>query len=76
MHPRGRRSSVVGQGGGAHGQRPRTPLSTPSDPHADLDLLLAESDRDERFLSPAPRPDAPHGEASIDDQILAGLVSP
>jgi hypothetical protein len=54
---------------------PRTPL-IPSDPYADLDLLLAESDREDRFLSPARRPDAPEGQEAIDEQILAGLVSP
>jgi hypothetical protein len=54
----------------------RTPVSIPGDPYADLDLLLAETDREDRFLSPAPRPDAPEGEDAIDEQILAGLVSP
>jgi hypothetical protein len=53
----------------------RTPL-IPSDPYADLDLLLAESDREDRFLSPARRPDAPEGLEALDEQILAGLVSP
>jgi hypothetical protein len=55
---------------------PRTPLTIPSDPYADLDLLLAETDREDRFLSPAPRPGAPEGREAIDEQILAGLVSP
>ncbi len=55
---------------------PPTPLVTPDDRYADLDLLLAESDREDRFLSPAPRAGAPEGEDAIDQQILAGLVSP
>jgi hypothetical protein len=41
---------------------------------ADLDLLLAESDRDAPILS-MPREDAEPRE-SLDSQILAGLVSP
>lgn len=55
---------------------PRTPLVTPDDRYADLDLLLAERDREDRFLTPAPRDGAPEGEDAIDEQILAGLVSP
>lgn len=58
------------------GSDPRTPLETPDDPYADLDLLLAESDREDRFLSLARRPDAPQGEDAIDAQILGGLVNP
>jgi hypothetical protein len=43
---------------------------------ADLELLLAETDREDPFLS-APRTDV-EGEPreSLDSQILAGLVSP
>ena len=55
---------------------PHTALVTPGDPYADLDLMLAETDREDIFLSPAPRPDAPAGTEAIDEQILAGLVSP
>jgi hypothetical protein len=43
---------------------------------ADLDLLLAEADRDDPILS-RPREDmAEEPRESIDSQILAGLVSP
>jgi hypothetical protein len=55
---------------------PRTPLVVPGDPCSDLDLLLAERDREDRFLSAAPRAGAPEGEDAIDELILAGLVSP
>jgi hypothetical protein len=43
---------------------------------ADLELLLAEADRDDPILS---RPRAEHAEEpreALDSQILAGLVSP
>lgn len=42
----------------------------------DLELLLAESDREEPFLVTPRRtdPEKPHEE--IDEQILAGLVTP
>ena len=44
---------------------------------ADLELLLAESDRDEPFLVAPRRPDASeHAQEEIDEQILAGLVAP
>jgi len=43
---------------------------------ADLELLLAESDREDPFLS-APRTDTgDEPRESLDSQILAGLVSP
>lgn len=43
---------------------------------ADLELLLTESDREEPFLV-APRPPArPEPREEIDEQILAGLVTP
>ena len=42
---------------------------------ADLELLLAESDREEPFLVPR-RPEKPEPEEEIDEQILAGLVTP
>jgi hypothetical protein len=44
---------------------------------ADLQLLLAESDRDEPFLVVPRRPDATQEpREEIDEQILAGLVTP
>ncbi len=42
---------------------------------ADLELLLAEADRDDPFLRD-PREDAEEPRESFDSQILAGLVSP
>jgi hypothetical protein len=42
---------------------------------ADLDLLLAESDREDPYLQTR-RDDEPEGEESLNDQILAGLVTP
>jgi hypothetical protein len=42
---------------------------------ADLELLLAESDREEPFLV-APRDEKPELREEIDEQILAGLVTP
>ena len=42
---------------------------------ADLELLLAESDREEPFLI-APRPENQEPREEIDEQILAGLVTP
>jgi hypothetical protein len=44
---------------------------------ADLELLLAEADREEPFLIVPRRPDArEHAQEEIDEQILAGLVTP
>jgi hypothetical protein len=42
---------------------------------ADLELLLAETDREEPFLV-APRPEKQELSEEIDEQILAGLVTP
>jgi hypothetical protein len=42
---------------------------------ADLELLLAESDREEPFLV-APRTEHQEPREEIDEQILAGLVTP
>ena len=42
---------------------------------ADLELLLAEADRDDPILS-VPREPTDEPRESIDSQILAGLVSP
>jgi hypothetical protein len=49
------------------------PKITVSD--ADLELLLAESDREDPILRD-PRGDARKPHESLDSQILAGLVSP
>jgi hypothetical protein len=44
---------------------------------ADLDLLLAESDREEPFLVVPRRPEmTQEPREEIDEQILAGLVTP
>ena len=43
---------------------------------ADLELLLAESDRDEPFLVAPRRADEREPREEIDEQILAGLVKP
>ena len=43
---------------------------------ADLELLLAESDREEPFLHTPRRPDPQEPREEIDEQILAGLVTP
>ena len=43
---------------------------------ADLDLLLAEADREDPYLTTPSREDASNDVAEIDDQILAGLVTP
>jgi hypothetical protein len=51
----------------------------PNDPKvndADLELLLAESDREEPFLVAPRRPAGPEPREEIDEQILAGLVKP
>ncbi len=42
---------------------------------ADLELLLAESDREEPFLTMR-RPENQEPREEIDEQILAGLVTP
>jgi hypothetical protein len=42
---------------------------------ADLELLLTEADREEPFLV-APRPEKQELSEEIDEQILAGLVTP
>jgi hypothetical protein len=42
---------------------------------ADLTLLLAEADREDRLLTP-PREQPERPRESLDQQILAGLVSP
>jgi hypothetical protein len=53
----------------SHSERTHTTL-------ADLDLLLAEADREDPYLSTPLRADAPQGADDIDQQILAGLVTP
>jgi hypothetical protein len=47
-----------------------------NDAEPDLRLLLAEADREDPILSTAPREDAPEGQEALDEQILAGLVTP
>jgi hypothetical protein len=42
----------------------------------DLRLLLAEADREDPILASPLREDATEGEEALDDQILAGLVTP
>jgi hypothetical protein len=43
---------------------------------ADLELLLAETDRDEPFLVPSRPPEPREPKEELDEQILAGLVNP
>ena len=43
---------------------------------ADLELLLAEGDRDDPILSPPRDETASEPREALDSQILAGLVSP
>jgi hypothetical protein len=43
---------------------------------ADLDLLLAENDRDEPFLVPRRVAEEREPKEELDEQILAGLVNP
>jgi hypothetical protein len=50
------------------------PRTTTAEP--DLRLLLAEADREDPILTTPPREDAFEGEEALDDQILAGLVTP
>jgi hypothetical protein len=49
---------------------------TTTDAEPDLRLLLAEADREDPILTSPPREDAPEGEEALDEQILAGLVTP
>ena len=43
---------------------------------ADLELLLAESDREEPFLVARRPPEGQEPREEIDEQILAGLITP
>jgi hypothetical protein len=43
---------------------------------ADLELLLSESDREEPFLVARRPPERQEPREEIDEQILAGLVTP
>jgi hypothetical protein len=43
---------------------------------ADLELLLAEADREQPILTPRRRDEALEAREQIDEQILAGLVKP
>jgi hypothetical protein len=49
---------------------------TTHDSEPDLRLLLAEADREDPILTATPRDDAAEGEDALDEQILAGLVTP
>ena len=51
------------------------PEPKPTIADADLELLLAESDRDDPILA-RPREDGEEPREALDSQILAGLVSP
>ena len=72
MH-RGQRlaSAVRAREGASDGRTESTKITD-----ADLDLLLAEADRDDPILSDAAREDDGEPRESLDSQILAGLVSP
>ena len=43
---------------------------------ADLDLLLAEADREDPFLTTPQREDVAYDADDIDREILGGLVTP
>jgi hypothetical protein len=43
---------------------------------ADLELLLAETDREEPFLVARRPPEGQEPREEIDEQILAGLITP
>jgi hypothetical protein len=61
------------------GMDPRTlyeRTNTTATTMADLDLLLAEADREDPYLATPQRADVADETAEIDDQILAGLVTP
>jgi hypothetical protein len=55
---------------------PRTLHEHPKTTMADLDLLLAEADREDPYLSTPLREDVTRDADDIDHQILAGLVTP
>jgi hypothetical protein len=62
-----------------NGMDPRTlyeRTNTTTTTMADLDLLLAEADREDPYLSVPPREDVTRDADDIDHQILAGLVTP
>ena len=50
-------------------------MSEPKITDADLELLLAEADRDDPFLRAPPIEASDEPRESLDSQILAGLVS-
>jgi hypothetical protein len=55
---------------------PRSQYESTHTTMADLDLLLAEADREDPFLTTPPRLAPARDEDDIDQQILAGLVTP
>jgi hypothetical protein len=58
-----------------HGMDPRSRYESTNTTLADLDLLLAEADREDPYLS-LPRDVSTSDADDIDQQILAGLVTP
>jgi hypothetical protein len=50
--------------------------STRTDGDSDLRLMLAETDREDPILTAPRREDAGESQEALDDQILAGLVTP
>jgi hypothetical protein len=55
---------------------PRSLYESTDTTTADLDLLLADADREDPDLSTPLREDVTRDAADIDDQILGGLVTP
>jgi hypothetical protein len=55
---------------------PRSQYESTHTTMADLDLLLAESDREDPYLAFPQRDETASGADEIDQQILAGLVTP
>jgi hypothetical protein len=55
---------------------PRSLYERPEVTTADLDLLLAEADREDPYLSTPLREDVTRDADDINDQILGGLVTP
>ena len=55
---------------------PRSLYESTDTTTADLDLLLAEADREDPYLTTPPREDVSSDADEIDHQILGGLVTP
>lgn len=71
MSPPGSAASVFGMDPRTLHERTKTTTTM-----ADLDLLLAEADREDPYLSTPLREDVTRDADDIDHQILAGLVTP